>query len=122
MASLSLNLSSGVLFCATIGGHVRPVNDSFHYAFAIKRTVVPITYRAVACSFGVRGGNSIKHFLVVLGDNALHAWHATVTDFQGVLIENIVELMTPGEVPFDNVKELPSYIGFNRCVKWGVKP
>lgn len=50
-----------------------------------------------------------------------HVFHATVTDLDTSLTEDLVQLMHPGEIPVKQVEESSGDVGADILPKWRIK-
>ena len=64
----------------------------------------------------------VEELAVLLLDGTPNAWHAGVTQFDGVFIEDLSEAVGGGEVFFYQFKELPANISSYAAVEWRVEP
>lgn len=63
-----------------------------------------------------------QDLLVVGVDAGLHAWHASVTNFNCLAIEYFVQRVVRREMEIQESKKFFSHVRFDGVAEWGVKP
>ena len=101
-----------------------PVNNRLDQAFSVHLAVrfhSTVALRHAACVVW-RGGLAVNHRTVVLSDDSTQIWHATITNFQFVGIEDLVQLGNLREVLNHKGAKSSADVRWNILAEWWVKP
>ena len=85
---------ASVVLLGVLRTHSGPVNNRLDQTFTVHWAVCFHSTVAVRRAARVvrRGGLAVNYSAVVLSDDSSHIWHATITNFQRVGVEDLVQL------------------------------
>ena len=115
---------ASVVLLGVLKTHSGPVNNRLDKTFTVQWAVCFHSTVAVRRAARVvrRGGLAVNYSAVVLSDDSSHIWHATITNFLHVRVEDLVQLGSLREVFKHQGANFLADVCCNVLAEWWVKP